>query len=234
MNENIGPAPDVANEPITLEQIRGKALAIRDEVKDEVSEQVRERRNQLVAAGVVAIVVFVGVAYFVGSRAGRRASGPRLFYGRLVELDRVRDVEGAVCARVVFAPGEPLRTSEVAGLAAAAVAALPGLRGHRCDNGAGLTFADELTDTELAHLIEHAALELMAMTGSSPLLRGETSWDFGVDGRGVFLVRIECEDAPLAIGALESATALVRALTHGEVAPNMEAEARRLRATRGR
>lgn len=146
-----------------------------------------------------------------------------------MELAEISASTGAVSARVVFAAGEPLRTSEIPGLAAAAIAALPGLRGHRCDNGAGLTFADELADTELAHLIEHAALELMAMAGASPLLRGETTWDFAMDGRGVFRVRIDCEDEALSRGALDSACALVSALARGEVAPDMRAEARRLR-----
>ena len=149
----------------------------------------------------------------------------------------LRDIDasaGALTARVVFGPREPLRTCEVAGLATAALAALPGLRGHRCDNAAGLTFADELADTELAHLVEHAALELMAMAGASPLLRGETSWDFAVDGRGVFRVRIACEDETLARAALESACALVGALVRAESAPDMEAQARRLRGMRMR
>lgn len=145
-----------------------------------------------------------------------------------MELSDVGVSAGAVSARVAFAQGEPLRTCEVPGLAAATLAALPGLRGHRCDNGAGRTFADELTDTELAHLIEHATLELMAMAGSSPLLRGETTWDFATDGRGVFRVSIECEDERLARGALDSALTLVCVLARGEVPAGMEAEARRL------
>jgi len=74
MSENPIVPADAA---ITLDQIRGKALAIRDEVKQEISDQVSDRRNQLVAAGVVAIVVVVGIAYLVGSRAGRRSAGPR-------------------------------------------------------------------------------------------------------------------------------------------------------------
>lgn len=146
-----------------------------------------------------------------------------------MELVQARALDGAVSARILFAPGEPLRTCEVPGLPAAAIAALPGLRGHRCDNGVGLTFAGELADTELAHLVEHAALELMAMAGASPSAAGETSWDFATDGRGVFRVRIACEDAALARAALESACALVRALVNGEAAPDAEAEARRLR-----
>jgi hypothetical protein len=79
MSENTLAAPDGEDAPITLAQIRGKALAIRDEVKDEVSDVVRERRNQIVAAGVVAVVVVVGLAYLVGSRAGRRSVPPHRY-----------------------------------------------------------------------------------------------------------------------------------------------------------
>jgi hypothetical protein len=144
--------------------------------------------------------------------------------------------DGVLSARLEFAAGEPLRTSDVRGLAEAAVRALPGLKGHRCDNGAGRTFADELADTEIAHLVEHAALELMAMAGSSSALRGETSWDFVTDGRGVFRLRIAYDDEAVARGALGSACALVGALSRGQAAPEAEAEAeaRRLREMRKR
>jgi hypothetical protein len=141
---------------------------------------------------------------------------------------------GVLSARVVFGPDEALRTCEVPGLAEAAMRALPGLRGHRCDNGARLTFADELRDTEVAHLVEHAALEVMAMAGFSSALSGDTSWDFAADGRGVFRVRIAHNDEAVARGALAFACDLVGALAGGEVAPDAEAEARRLRAMRGR
>ena len=107
-----------------------------------------------------------------------------------MEVTEIRADACVLEARVEFAVGEKMRTSEVPGLAAAAMGALPGLRGHRCDNGAGLTFADEVADTEIAHLLEHAALEVMAMAGASPSLRGLTSWDFAADGRGVFRVRV--------------------------------------------
>lgn len=62
--------------PISLGDVRKKALRIRDEVKEAVAEQVADRRNQLIAAGVVAVVLVVGIAYMFGSRAGRRAAPP--------------------------------------------------------------------------------------------------------------------------------------------------------------
>jgi hypothetical protein len=66
--------PDMAPEPqISLEDIRHKALKIRSDISEEVQEQVTTRGNQIVLAGVVAVVAVISIAYFVGMRAGRRA-----------------------------------------------------------------------------------------------------------------------------------------------------------------
>ncbi len=137
-------------------------------------------------------------------------------------------------AVVVFEPGEPLRTSEVPGVPGAVLALLPGLRGHRCDNGTGATFAEELADTELAHLVEHAALEIAALAGSPDTLHGRTSWDFAADGPGVFRVTLEYDDDLVALGALDLAAKVVRAVCCGGEAPDVEAEVRRLRGLRKR
>jgi hypothetical protein len=149
-----------------------------------------------------------------------------------VRVESVNVGPDAIEAVVRSEPGEPLRTSEAPGLADAVLRAMPGLSGHRCDNGCGAMFRDELRDTELAHLAEHAALEVMAMAGSPDTLRGETTWDFARDGRGVFRVRLQFDDDLVAIGALRFAVGLVDALASGHAAPDAEAEARRLRALR--
>ncbi|MDO8964289.1 MAG: hypothetical protein Q7W30_07355 [Coriobacteriia bacterium] len=139
----------------------------------------------------------------------------------------------SVEARVVFSPGEPLRTS--ASARDRALALLPGLRTHRCDNDAGLAFGDELADTEIAHLLEHATLEVMAMAGSPVDLRGTTSWDFAADGPGIFRVSVAYDDDLVALGALKAAEEAVRwCLADSGAAPGIEAEARRLRGLRGR
>ena len=137
-------------------------------------------------------------------------------------------------AVLVFDADEPLRTSEVPGLAAAALEVLPGLKGHRCRNGAASSFAEELKDTELAHLVEHATLEIMAMAGSPETLRGTTSWDSAADGPRTFRVSVAWDDDLVALGSLRCACALVSALVDGEKHPNVTAEARRLRGLRGR
>lgn len=61
---------------ITLEDLRHKALRIRDDVADEARSQMTERGTQIVLVGVVAIVVAVSFAYYVGTRAGRAAIRP--------------------------------------------------------------------------------------------------------------------------------------------------------------
>ena len=139
---------------------------------------------------------------------------------------------GFLEALVVFDPGEPLRTSEVPGLASSALSALPGLKGHRCRNGAGLGFAKELEDTELAHLVEHGTLEIMAMAGSPDTLRGATTWDFEADGPGTFRVSVAWDDDLVALGSLRFACVLVGALARAEEPPDAVAEARRLRGLR--
>lgn len=148
---------------------------------------------------------------------------------------RIRSVAvglDTVEALVEFDPRAPLRTSELAGAAERTLSLLPGLRGHRCDNGRFATFADELADTELAHLLEHSALELMALAGSPDTLRGRTSWDFLRDGDGVFRVSLQYDDDLVALGALRVAGEIVGWLEGGSEAPDVAAETARLRAMR--
>lgn len=150
---------------------------------------------------------------------------------------RVRSVSvgpSAVEAVVDFDPGEPLRTSQVERAEERVLAVLPGLKGHRCDNTDRRPFARELKDTELAHVLEHAALEVMALAGSPPTLRGRTSWDFAKDGRGVFRVSVEYDNDLVAIGSIAVAESLVRWLAEGGDAPDPPAQARRLAEMRRR
>jgi hypothetical protein len=150
-----------------------------------------------------------------------------------VELTRIDPARAELT--VAFAPGEALRTSDLPGLVARVLGALPGLRGHRCDNGVGVTFADEMADTELAHLLEHATLEVMAMAGAPDTLRGRTSWDFARDGAGVFNIRLEHDDISTLEGAVALASEVVEwAMGRRDEAPEVEAIARRMRRARRR
>ncbi len=140
--------------------------------------------------------------------------------------------ESSLEAVVRLAPGEPHRTD--AELASRALALLPGLARHRCDNADGRTFSAEARDTELPHLLEHVACELMTLAGSPRRLRGATAWDFARDGRGVFRVTLQFDDDLVAIGALKAAAAILEALRTGEQPPDVDATVAALRELRSR
>ncbi len=126
-----------------------------------------------------------------------------------------------------------MRTSDDPAIAERALALLPGLASHRCVNDNGITFAEEIADTEVAHLLEHAALELMAGAGSPRSLKGVTSWDFKRDGRGVFRVSLEYDDDLVAIAAIKAAASIVGYACDGGEAPDVVAEVRDIAALRG-
>jgi len=129
---------------------------------------------------------------------------------------------------------EPLRTRHDDGIAHRALELMPGLGRHRCENGQGRGFADELASTELPHLFEHVVLELMASAGSPRELRGETAWDFARDGRGVFRVSVEYDDDLVGLGAVKAAGRVMSYLLAGGEPPDLEAETSRLKAVRDR
>ena len=57
-------------------------------------------------------------------------------------------------------------------------AALPDLRRHRCDNGRHRSFYTEAQDTEVAHLLEHVLIELLANAGQERArIQGATNLD---------------------------------------------------------
>lgn len=141
---------------------------------------------------------------------------------------------GAPNLEAVVRVGAPefMRTSAFPGLAERVVALMPGIVRHRCDCGSAHGIVQELADTETPHLAEHVALELMALSGSSRDLRGETTWDFAADGRGVFRVRVGFDDERVARAALAHAALVVNALLEDEQVPVADEIAEELRALR--
>lgn len=139
-----------------------------------------------------------------------------------------------VGVRLAFESGEPTRASECPGLADLVLSAFPGMGGHRCSTQSVRAFADELADTELAHLFEHVVLELMASAGSPRDLGGHTSWDFRVDGPRVYRVSLEYDDDLVCLGAIKAADRILRCMIQHGDSPDVKAEARRLESLRDR
>lgn len=64
----------VAEPVITLDDLRHKALRIREDVEDEARDVAARRGTQVVVAGVVVVLAVISVAYMVGTMAGRRSA----------------------------------------------------------------------------------------------------------------------------------------------------------------
>jgi hypothetical protein len=128
----------------------------------------------------------------------------------------------------------PMRTSAYRGLSERTLAWLPSLASHECDNPQCRSLPTELADTEVAHLTEHVALDLIRRAGLRGPLRGDTAWDFEQDGAGVFRIRLDAADDAVALGALKAAVDAVNTLAEGGEPPDAEQEAARLKDLRRR
>lgn len=127
---------------------------------------------------------------------------------------------------------ERMRTAGDEGAVRRALELLPGLQRHACDNAEGITFAEEIADTEVPHLFEHVVIELMARSGSPRGLKGETQWDFNRDGHGTFRVTFEYDDDLVCLGAIKTADRVMAYILDDVMPPDVEAETTRLRGLR--
>lgn len=149
-----------------------------------------------------------------------------------MRVSSVTVCEDRVDVIVDVGDAEAQRTISDRTIARKALELLPGLERHVCRNSEGRTFAEELADTEVPHLFEHIVIELMAKAGSPRSLKGETSWDFKRDGRGIFRVSFEYDDDLVCLGAIKAASKVMSYLTDGGEAPDTGAETARLRSLR--
>lgn len=151
----------------------------------------------------------------------------------VVTIESIEVFPDRVTATVRVAEERFMRTSRAPDFAARAASLLPELSRHRCDNPAEKPVLEELADTETPHALEHIAFELMALSGSPRTLKGETSWDFSRDGRGVFRVSLAYDDDLVALGALRAGVRVLDWLFGLDSHPDVRAIVRELRAARG-
>lgn len=58
--------------PVSLDDVKHKALALRNEVDLELKRELEDRRTQMMIAGAVVAVAVIGIAYYAGVRAAQR------------------------------------------------------------------------------------------------------------------------------------------------------------------
>lgn len=104
---------------------------------------------------------------------------------------------------------------------------MPELRDHVCLGDESGTFGDVMGDTELAHLLEHVTVELLARTDvAGDIACGQTS----EVGERTYKIVLKCIDDVLVVGALSSAAWIMQWAFSGggEPVPDVDAIAKGL------
>lgn len=141
---------------------------------------------------------------------------------QMFEFKKVTVGPRALTARVELAPDAPLMTSEDPNAIDLILGIMPGLSDHVCLGDAAPTFGEVIYDTELAHLLEHVSVELLAQSNiAGDIARGQTQ-----EARErVYEITLGCPDDVLVAGALSSAAWILQWAFSGggDPEPNVEA-----------
>lgn len=73
MTSVLDPDQGLPEQPLTTDDLRHKALAIRDVARDEARQVLEDNTARIVLAAALLGAVVLSVSYYMGTRAGRRA-----------------------------------------------------------------------------------------------------------------------------------------------------------------
>ncbi|MBF0896567.1 MAG: hypothetical protein HXK45_06605, partial [Atopobium sp.] len=123
---------------------------------------------------------------------------------QLISIKKVVVGPKNLTATVEFSAKAPRLTSENAEATERVLEFLPGLSEHLCLGDADARFGLVAKDTEVAHLLEHVTVELLALTNlAGDVSSGKTSL---VDSRrGLYEIILACPDDVLVAASLSSA-----------------------------
>lgn len=125
-------------------------------------------------------------------------------------------------AVVSVSPSAPLVTSEDPEGTELVLGIMPGLADHMCLGDASSNFGEVVADTELAHLLEHVTVELLAQTDAA----GDVTSGQTVEiGERTYEITLACPDDVLVAGALSSAAWILQWAYSGGGEPEPDVEA---------
>ena len=125
-------------------------------------------------------------------------------------------------ATVELAANAPLMTSEDLEGTTRVWQVMPELRDHVCLGDESGVFGDVMGNTELAHLLEHVTVELLARTDiAGDIACGQTT----ELGERTYKITLKCVDDVLVVGALSSAAWLMQWAFSGGGDPRPDADA---------
>lgn len=143
---------------------------------------------------------------------------------QLIDIRRVVVAPKHFTARVTIANGGPLMTDEDLVGTTHVYNLLPQIVDHACLGDSGETFRDVMGSTEVAHLLEHVTIELMARTGLGGDVSCGRTWEVTGEPR-TYDVQLACPDDVLVASALSSAAWILQWAYSGGADPKPDVEA---------
>lgn len=134
----------------------------------------------------------------------------------LIDIKKVVVGPEYLTATVQLSDDAPERTSEDLEGTTRIYNLMPTIIGQACVGDVGSTFRDVMGDTELAHLMEHVAIELISRTDLADRITTGRTWPIDTIHR-LYSIQLTCVDDVLVAGALSSAAWIIDwAFTGGE------------------
>lgn len=135
---------------------------------------------------------------------------------QLFDIRKVTVGPRALVACVEIAPSAPLMTGDDPEGTERVLDLMPGLADHVCLGDVSARFGEVVSDTELAHLLEHVTVELLAQTN----IAGDISSGQTVEvAERAYEITLSCPDDVLVAGALSSAAWVMQWAYSGGGAP---------------
>lgn len=126
----------------------------------------------------------------------------------LISIEKVTIDPKNLRAEVKLGEGLPLSTSQNIEATARIYWLMPEIAEHACFGDGGAKFQNVMGDTEVAHLLEHVAVELIARTNTSQAVScGKTR---ELTEPRMYEIELACPDDVLCSAALVSATDIVQ------------------------
>ncbi len=141
---------------------------------------------------------------------------------QLFDIKKVVVGPRKLTATVVVAASAPLRTVEDLEATTRIWQLMPQLRDHVCLGDSSQSFGDVMGDTEIAHLLEHVTVELLARTNiAGDITSGQTA----EVGERTYEISLTCTDDVLVTGALSSAAWIMQWAFAGGGEPSPDVDA---------
>lgn len=141
---------------------------------------------------------------------------------QLFDIRKVTVGPRSLTAVVELQQGAPRLTSEDAEGTERMLALLPELSGHVCLGDSAPHFGEVIANTELAHLLEHVSVELLARTNAAgDITTGRTVQT----GERTYEIELSCSDDVLVAGALSSAVWIMQWAYSGGGDPSPDVDA---------